>query len=146
MGVIEDHRRVVGRLFDEVWNGGRVDVIPELYATDFVADYRPYAPLRHGHDGIRQMVEGSRATFGDFHEELLGLVVDERHAAIHLRISGVQTGPWGALPPSGQRLEFEEMIMLTFDDDGRVAHQRGIVDNLQGLRQAGAIPSPRPET
>jgi hypothetical protein len=41
-------------------------------------------------------------------------------------------------------LEFEEMIMLTFADDGRVVHQRGVVDNLRGLRQAGAIPSPRP--
>jgi predicted ester cyclase len=61
--------------------------------------------------------------------------------AVHLRISGTQLGAWGPVPPTGRRLEFEEMLILTFDDDGRVAHQRGIPDNLLGLRQCGVLPS-----
>ena len=36
------------------------------------------------------------------------------------------------------------MLVLNFDDEGQVAHQRGIVDNLSGLRQAGAMPTPEP--
>jgi hypothetical protein len=32
------------------------------------------------------------------------------------------------------------MLWLTFDDRGMVVHQRGIVDNLLGLRQAGVLP------
>lgn len=35
------------------------------------------------------------------------------------------------------------MIFLTFNDSGLVAHQRGIVDNLAGLRQAGVMPTPQ---
>ena len=42
----------------------------------------------------------------------------------------------------GKRLEFDEMLFLTFNDSGQVVHQRGIVDNLAGLRQAGVIPTP----
>ena len=38
------NKAVVQRLFDEVWNARRLDVIDELYAEDYVVDYRPYAP------------------------------------------------------------------------------------------------------
>ena len=58
----KDHRATVVRLFDEVWNGRSIDAIEELYAPDFVADYRPYAPLRRGHDAVCQMVERAWAT------------------------------------------------------------------------------------
>jgi len=34
------------------------------------------------------------------------------------------------------------MLFLTFDASGRVTRQRGITDNLAGLRQAGVIPTP----
>ena len=88
------------------------------------------------------MVEGALSTFPDYHEELLGLVVERPTVAVHLRITGTQTGPWGPLPPTGRTLVFEEMLWLTFDGDGRVVHQRGIVDNLLALRQAGVMPTP----
>jgi hypothetical protein len=34
------------------------------------------------------------------------------------------------------------MSILTIDFEGQVMHQRGIVDNLAALRQAGVITSP----
>jgi predicted ester cyclase len=136
------NKRTVERLFDEVWNECRLDIIDELYAEDVVIDYRPYAPLREGRDAVRAMVEGAWSTFPDYHEELLALVAEDDRVAVHLRITGTQTGQWGPLAPTGRRLEFEEMLLLGFDDDARVVHQRGIVDNLLGLRQAGVIPAP----
>ena len=134
----------VRRLFDEVWNGRQFDRIPELYSSEYCADYRPYAELRFGHDAVRAMVERAYEAMPDYHEELLGTVAEGDRVAIHLRITGTQTGPWGPIAPTGRRLEFEEMAMLTFDADGRVVHQRGIVDNLNGLRQAGVVPT-RPQ-
>lgn len=137
-----NHRATVHRLFDEVWNGRRFEAIDELYAPDFVADYRPYAPLRRGRDAVREMVENAYTTMPDYHEELLSIVVEDDVAAIHLQISGTQLGAWGPVPATGRHLEFEEMLIMKFAPDGRVVHQRGIVDNLAGLRQAGVIPTP----
>jgi GrpB-like predicted nucleotidyltransferase (UPF0157 family)/predicted ester cyclase len=138
----ERHKSIVRRLFDEVWNGRQYDVLHELYAPDYVADYRPYGPLRHGPGGVREMVAGAWATFPDYHEELLSMVAEGWRVAVHLRTSGTQLGAWGPLPATGKRLEFEELILLEFDASGRVAHQRGIVDNLNALRQAGVMPTP----
>ena len=137
----EANKAVVQRLFDEVWNGKRLDVIDELYSPDYVADYRPYAPLREGPDAVRAMVESAWQTFPDYHEELIAMVAEGDRVAVHLRITGTQDGAWGPVPPTGKRLEFDEMIMLKFDDQHRVVHQRGVVDNLAGLRQTGVIPS-----
>ena len=133
------HRRTISRLFDEVWNGRRFDVIEELYSPDFVADYRPYS-LRTGWDGVRAMVESVWATMPDYHEECLLVLVEGDSAAVHLRISGTQLGAWGPVPPTGRRLEYDEMVLLRFGSDGRVVHQRGIADTIAGLRQAGVLP------
>ena len=141
---LSENKKVVERLFDEVWNGRKLDVIDDLYSPTFVADYRPYTALREGRQAIRDMVEAAWTTFPDYHEELLAMVAEGDRVAVHLRISGTQLGHWGPIPPSGRRLEFEEFLLLTFDDGGRVAHQRGIPDNLLGLRQTGVLP-PTPE-
>lgn len=139
---IDDNKAVVRRLFDEVWNGRQFDVIDELYAADYVVDYRPYAPLRTGREVVREMVERAWTTTPDYHEELLGMVAEGDVVAVHLRITGTQLGAWGPVPPTGRRLDFEEIVLLTFNADGQVVHQRGIVDNLLGLRQVGVMPTP----
>lgn len=138
---IEANRALVQRLLDDVWNAESPDAIPELYTEDFVADYRPYGEPRHGHQAVRDMVSNARATFPDYHEELLEMVVEEERIAVRLRISGTQLGPWGPIPPTGKQISFEEMLILHIRD-GRVAEQRGIVDNLSVLRQLGVVPVP----
>jgi predicted ester cyclase len=88
------------------------------------------------------MVERAWSTFPDFHEELIGMIAEDDRVAVHLRITGTQLGAWGPVPPTGRRVEMEELLVLTFGGDGRVVHQRGIVDNVAGLRQVGVLPSP----
>ncbi len=116
-------------------------VIDQLYAEDYVVDYRPYAPVRTGRDAVREMVARAWETFPDYHEELISMIAEGDRVAVHLRIAGTQSGAWGPVPPTGKHLEFDEMLMLTFDERERVIRQRGIVDNLAGLRQAGVVPT-----
>ena len=65
----EATKALVHRLFD-VWNTGALDAIDDLYAEDYVADYRPYTPLRRGREAIRSMIRQAHVTFPDYHEEL----------------------------------------------------------------------------
>ena len=143
---VEANKAIVRRLFDEVWNTGRLDAIEELYAPDYVADYRPYKPLRRGHAAIREMVQGAYATFPDYHEQLEQMVAEGDTVAVRLTITGTQLGWWGVVAPTGKKVRFEEMLILRIVD-GKVVEQRGIVDNLAALRQLGVIPTPpeRPE-
>jgi len=137
----EHNKAIVRRLFDDVWNGRRLETIEELYAPEFVADYRPYAPLRVGHQAIRDMVQRAWAAFPDYHEELEELVAEGDKVVVRLTITGTQNGPWGPLPPTGKPVRFEEIIILRIVD-GKVVEQRGIPDNLNALRQLGVMPTP----
>ena len=140
---IERNKAIVRRLFDEVWNTGRLDAIEELYAADYVADYRPYAPLRHGHDAIKGMVERAHIAFPDFHEELEEMIAEGDKVVVRFTITGTQRGQWGPLPATGKPVRFEEIVILRFVD-GKVAEQRGLPDNLAALRQLGVMPTPPP--
>ena len=137
---VERNKGIVRRLF-EVWNTGNVDAVEELYAADFIADYRPYAPLRHGHDGIRSMVRRAHVAFPDFHEELEEMVAEGDKVVMRYTITGTQLGQWGPVSPTGKRVRFEEIVFLRFVD-GKVAELRGLPDNLAALRQLGVVPTP----
>jgi len=140
--VSDDSKRLVREITEVIWNRRGVDRIPEFYAPDFVADYRPYAPLREGHEGIRGMVERAWAAFPDYHEELHDLIAEGDRVVARFTISGTQEGQWGLLPPTGKRVEFEEIVILQIRD-GKVHRQHGVVDNLSALRQLGVLPSPQ---
>jgi steroid delta-isomerase-like uncharacterized protein len=141
--VAEENKKLVREVTEAVWNRRGVDRIPEFYAPDFVADYRPYTPLREGHDAIRRMVEGAWTAFPDYHEALHELIAEGDRVVAHFTISGTQRGQWGPLPPTGKRAQFEEIVILQILD-GKIRRQRGIVDNLSALRQLGVLPAPRP--
>lgn len=137
----ERNKAVVPELTEQVWNRCALDRIPDFYAEDYVADYRPYGALREGREGIRGMVERAWAAFPDYHEELHQLVAEGPFVVARFTISGTQSGPWGLLSPTGKRVAFEEIVILELRD-GRVVRQRGIPDNLAALRQLGVVPAP----
>jgi predicted ester cyclase len=122
--VVERNKALVRELTEVVWNRRGLDRIPDFYAPDFVAGYRPYSPLREGHEGIRRMVEGAWTAFPDYHEELHELIAEGDRVVVHLTISGPQNGQWGPLPPTGRRVRFEEILILQ-SRDGKVRRQRG---------------------
>src|SRR5262245_8681168 len=137
----ERNKTVVRELTEHIWNRRTLDRIPDFYAQDYVADYRPYAPLREGHAAIHAMVERAWEAFSDYHEELHELIAEGPVVVARFTISGTQSGRWGVLPPTGKRVEFGEIVILELRD-GKVVRQRGIPDNLTALRQLGVLPSP----
>ena len=138
----DKNKRLVREITEVIWNRRSLDRIPDFYAPDFVGDYRPYAPLREGHEGIRGMVERAWVAFPDYHEELHELIAEGDRVVARFTISGTQEGQWGVLPPTGRRVKFEEIVILEIRD-GKVYRQRGVVDNLSALRQLGVLPSPQ---
>lgn len=139
---IEENKAIVRRVCDEVWNTGTLEKIEELSAPDCVADSRPYAPLRPGLEGIKDMVRRAWTTCPDDHEELEELVAEGDTVVARFLITGTQQGHWGPLPPTGKQVRFEEIVILRLVN-GKVVGQRGIVDALHALRQLGVVPTPR---
>ena len=137
----EQNKALVRRLTEDIWNQANVEKIPDYYSETYEVDYRPYAPVRHGHDAIQGMVERAHAAFSNYHEELSEVLADGDKVVARFTVSGEQTGKWGAIPPTGKSVAYDEIIVLTVRD-GRVVHQSGIADNVVALHQLGLLPMP----
>ena len=76
------------------------------------------------------------------------VVAEGNRVAAHFTITGRHVGNWGAVPPTGKLLRYEEMAIFHFKEE-KIFYQRGVVDNLRALYQAGSDapeenpPSPR---
>ena len=75
-------------------------------------------------------------------EDLNNTVVDqieEGDKVVTRAISrGTHTGPWGELPPSGNRLTVEWILISRFQGD-KIVEEWEVVDSLSMMRQMGAV-------
>ena len=134
----EQNKAVVRRLFDEVWNRGNLGVIPELYGTDFVAHYRPPTDFGEGLEGVRAIVRRVRTAFPDYHEEVRLMIAEGEYVVVWFTITGTNEGNLGDSPPTGRRIEIEEIAIFRLRD-GKVVEQRGIPERLLLLQQLGLL-------
>jgi len=60
----KENKALVRRLFEEVWNQGKLDVIDEIHDAGFVK-HIPGNPDIHGPEGLKQSVSMFRTAFPD---------------------------------------------------------------------------------
>ena len=144
MSEVERNKAVIRELTDVIWNRAELDKLDRYYSEDYVSDYAPYAPPRRGLAGIRAMVEGAHKTFTDYREEILDMLGEGDRVMVRLMLSGTVRSHWGPVPAAGKHLAHQEVVVITFRD-GKIVHQKGLVDNLHALRQLGVVPTPKME-
>ena len=120
----ERNKAVVRRLVEEVLNGGRLEVIDELYAPTLVADAKAWiAPFR--------------ASFPDIHMEVVDLIAEGDTVVGRFTCSGTHLGNWLAHAPTGRRFEAVDEVGIYRFRDGHIVESWGIEDNLGRLEQLG---------
>ena len=136
---MSDAKTVVQRIFDEVVNQGRYDVLPELFAEDFV-DHGPMGDMK-GRDVFTQMVEQWRGAVPDVHCTVENLFVDGENVAWLVRTTGTHTGDGLGFPATGKPFETLSANMGLFRD-GRAAEHWSEQGMFPMLAQLGVIPVP----
>lgn len=140
----EQNKSLIRRLFNEVWNQGKVEVIPEIYSPDFVAHYQPPIDFGKGLGGVQALIQRTRAAFPDYHEEVHLMVAEAEYVVAWFTGTGVNLGDTGPTLPTGKRIEVEEIAIFRLQG-GKVVEQRGIPDRLALLQQLGRLPALNPE-
>ena len=136
----EANKSLIRTVTDEIWNGRRLERIPDLYAIDYVADYRPTAPLRHGHDAIRGMVERSLAGYPDLSFTVRSAFTAGAQFAIEYTMYGSQRVAIGDRPGTGRAITIDGVLVGTTDAQGRVAACVDYLDHHDLRRQLGLVP------
>ncbi len=123
----DDPKSVVRRMIEEVMNGGRLDVIDELYTTEM-------AP------GAWRWIEPFRESFPDARMEIVELIAEGEKVVGRFRCSATNLGPWRGRPPTGRRFERVDEVYIFRVRDGRIAEAWGIEDTRSRERQLGLLP------
>ena len=130
--VSEENKALVRRLVEGI-NAGDIDgTADELFA--------PRAARR-----VKRLFTEFYKAFPDWREEIVELVAEGNTVAGRFRCSGTHLGKFLGEPPTGKRMEVEEVFFLRVKD-GKFVDFWGLEDSLGRMRQLGLIPPPkRPE-
>lgn len=84
----EENKALVRRLVDEAINGGRLELVEDLFAPELA-------------EPARQAFRSFRAAFPHWREEIVDLVAEGDKVAARFRCSGTFQGEFMVLPPTG---------------------------------------------
>ncbi len=132
------NERTIRRYFGELFNEGRLELVPELLAETYVNHAPGWDGLSPGRDGVAEVVRVMRAAFPDLHYAIEDLVVGETAVAARTTVTGTHAGPFAGLAPTGRTFRVRQITIEHLHEGRIVAHHR-VTDELSLLRQLGAI-------
>ncbi len=112
----------------EAINANDMDVIDELFVPKLA---RP----------TKRSFTAFRAAFPDWRMEIAELVAEGNTVVGRFRCSGTNQGEFKGVPPTGKRMDVDEVYFLRIED-GNFVYFWGLEDDLARMRQLGLIPSP----
>jgi predicted ester cyclase len=126
------------RFNDEILSQGKLEVIDELVADDFV-EHQAMPGMPEGKDALRTFTEMFRAGFPDMKVETLATAVDGDEVWIHSRMTGTHQGELMGIEPTGKKVDvmmFDRIRMR----DGKAVEHWGASDDLGMMTQLGVVP------
>jgi steroid delta-isomerase-like uncharacterized protein len=131
-------RVVIERYFHQLFNQGKVELVPELLHPDYVNGSPGSPELPRGRDGVAIVVKALRAAFPDLEYEIEDLVIGADAVAVRTTLRGTHRGDFFGLPATGKTVEVSQMTIEHFKDGKIVAHHR-VTDELALQRQLGVV-------
>jgi predicted ester cyclase len=134
---MDDAKAMLERMFEEAINQGRIDVIDELFAEDYV-DHGPMGDIQ-GRDAFKSVIVQWRDAVPDVHCTLENVFVDGDLAGWVVRTTGTHTGDGLGFPATGKPFETVSANVGRFRD-GLAAEHWSEQGMLSFLGQVGVLP------
>ena len=109
----DEGKALVRRMYEEVWNEGRLDVVDDICAPD----YRGVGPYgdEHGPDAVKRGVAARRAAFPDIQVTIEDLLVDGDRVAARLTFEGTHQGSFQGIEATGKRVAWSGIWIYRVD-------------------------------
>jgi steroid delta-isomerase-like uncharacterized protein len=133
----ERNKTVARRVFEEIFTQGKLEVVDELYAPDFVNHGL------HGDAGLkadREATRGWRAAFPNLEMKAEKLIAEGDLVSVLWTARGTNTGNGKGLPPTGKSIEVHGVTIWRIVD-GKIKEEWSAFDELAVMQQLGLLPS-----
>lgn len=136
--MIEELKALSQRVVTELYNGGHMAVVDELFDPRYVQKPVGY----RGQEGARRFVEELHAAFSGLHFDLVGQIAEDDSVVNLLIMNGMHNGPLlGHIPPSGREVVVIYTIIHRFEG-GKLVEGVIVSDQLSLMQQIGVVPTP----
>ena len=137
----EENKAISRRVAEEIFNGGNLDLVDELYASDYVLHDPSLPEDLIGPEGIKQYVAMNLGAFPDARVTVEDEIAEGDKVVSRWTATGTHTGDFMGIPPTGNRVEISGVTINRFSG-GKIAEDWYQCDDLGMMRQLGLIPSP----
>ena len=137
---IARNKEIGRRILVEVWGEGKLAVIDELLAPDYV-DHTPRGPEParvYGPEGLKAAVLLFRTAFPDLTYRVELPLAEGDLVSSRFTASGTQLGPFRGIAPTGRRITYTG-IDINRIVNGRIVASWVNYDALSLLEQLGAV-------
>jgi steroid delta-isomerase-like uncharacterized protein len=99
----QDTRALVGRFFDELVNGRKLELIDELMAPDFV-EHEEMPGLEPGREGVKQFFAMIAEGFPDFKMNVEDVIAEGDRGVVRSTLTGTHRGEFMGIPATGNSI------------------------------------------
>ena len=140
---IETNKAILGRHFNEVLNQGYLEVIDEIYTSDYTLD----APVRldgssqargltQGREQLKQRVILFRTGFPDIHFDMDEIIGERDTVVVRYTYCGTHLGPFAGVEPHGCSINIPG-ILIAHLIDGKIHEALSAFDSAELMEQLG---------
>lgn len=130
--------RIVRRLYEEVGNEGRLELLDEIARPDHV-EHNPFPGQDQGVEGLKQRISMVRAAFNPTFT-IEHLIAEDDKVAVMWSNHGAHVGEWFGFPPTGKSVTTHG-VDIHLLREGRLAEHWDVVDIREFLMAVGATPA-----
>jgi len=139
----ETNKAIMRGIVEEVINQKNLDLVDELYSTDYVYHFPPN-PEIHGAEGFKQYFATAFAAFPDFHITIEDMFAEGDKVVSRITARGTHEGEFMGIPPTGVQGTVTGIAIHRFAS-GKLVEDWENVDFLGLMQQFGVIPPMAPK-
>lgn len=133
----EKNKAALRRVYEEVFNNGKLSVADEVIAADYILLGVP-AEIK-GPEGFKQFVTMFRNAFPDLHVTVEDMVAEGDKVAHSFTLRGTHRGAMMGIAPTGKQVTLTGTTISRFAGDKEI-EARMNTDSLGMYQQLGVVP------
>ena len=140
----EENKRISRRVAEEVFSRGKVDLVDELVAENFV-NHDPAAPpdLPPGREGLKALARFYKSAFPDAQITVEDQVAEGDRVVTRYSARGTHEGDFAGMPATGKQVTGTG-ITIDRIEGGKIVESWNQFDQLGLLQQLGGVPEQAP--
>jgi predicted ester cyclase len=139
---VEQNKAISRRMPIEVFEQGRVEVVDEICAPNFLEHGTAPPGIPQGREGIKAIASAMRKGFPDIKFKVDHQIADGDFVASYVTVSGTHKAEIFGMSPTGKHATWVEAHFVKLVN-GKITEHWGVSDQLGMLRQLGLAPIPQ---